>query len=131
MWAKPSENITTIQVYTDANPEMAIIAIEKTENRGPGRSFDLFVIENDCMEFFEADAVRIALTYIPENSKVLLHCDKEGDVVAIKRSYSKTQDLQAIINKIRKIETEKNLSVEYVSIPRLKNFAGRMLEKIK
>jgi hypothetical protein len=127
----PSDNISIINVYTDANPEMAIIAIEKTEKLGPERRFDLIVLENECSELFESDAVRIALTYLPENSDVLLHCDKEGDVVAIKNGKSKNPDLQNIIDKINKLEIEKNLSIEYRSIPRKQNYAGRMLDKIE
>jgi len=126
---KQSES-NIIEVYTDANPEMAIFAIEKTETRDSERLFDLFVIENKCKELFEADAIRIALTYIPENSNVLLHCDKEGDVIAIQKGKSKTLKLQTIIEKIKSIEKGKNLTVEYRSIPRKDNYAGRMLEKI-
>lgn len=124
-------NQNNIAVYTDANPEIVCIAIEKTERQtGKERRFELIVIEQKFNEFFEANAVRIALTYVPENCNILLYCDKEGDVVAIQKGKSKNSNLQTIIEKIKELEIERNLSVEYRSIPRKQNFSGRILDKI-
>lgn len=124
------DNADVINVYTDANPSFACIAIEKNEKHYTERRFDLIVIQNKCKLFFEADAVRIALTYLPDNSKILLHCDKEGDIVAIRNGKSNNNNFQEIINKIKLLEQEKNLSVEYKSIPRKKGYAGRIIDKI-
>ncbi len=118
------------EVYTDANPEMAIIAIEKTETKDSERRFELIVVENKCKLFFEVDAIRIALSYLPDNQNVLLHCDKAGDVYAIQKGKTKNLEFQTIIDQIKKIETKKNLTVEYNFIPRKQNYAGRMLDKV-
>ena len=120
-----------IEVYTDANEEVACIAIEKIEERTVSeRRFELIVIENNKDGFYEADAVRIALSYIPQNSQVLLFCDKQGDLRAIKTGKSHNIELQRIIDTIKSIEKERNLIVEYVYTHRKYNFAGRILDKI-
>lgn len=120
-----------IEVYTDANKEVACIAIEKIEERTESeRRFELIVIENYKDDFYEADAVRIALSYIPKSSQVLLYCDKQGDLHAIKTGKSHSIRLQRIIDAIKSIEKERNLKVEYTYTPRKYNFAGRILDKI-
>jgi len=120
-----------LYVYTDANEEVACIAIEKMEERTESeRRFELIVIKNNKDDYYEADAVRIALSYIPENSKVLLCCDKQGDLHAIKTGKSKSIRLQQIIDAIKSIEKERNLKVDYTHTPRKYNFAGRILDKI-
>jgi len=121
-----------IEVYTDANPKMVCIAIEKPEKRiGFERRFDLIVLDTECDEFFEANAIRLALTYIPDKSDILLHCDKEGDIVAIQKGKSSNKEFQDIITQIKTLETEKSLSIEYVSVPRKENYSGRILEKVQ
>ncbi len=123
-------NSAVINVYTDANEEMACIAIEKMAKRTESeRRFELIVTENRH-DLFEADAVRIALSFIPKNSQVQLFCDKQGDIHAIKTGKSKKVGLQKIIDNIKSLEKERNLIVDYVYTPRKFNYAGRLLDKI-
>lgn len=120
-----------IEVYTDSNPNMACIAIEKPEkNTENERRFELIVVENKCQNFFEADAVRIALEYLPKNSRSILYCDKEGDIKAIKSGKSNNNELNKIIENIKFLEKERNLIVTYEYKPRKNNYAGRMLDNI-
>lgn len=61
-------NSNVLNVYTDANEEMACIAIEKMEERTEyERKFELIVIENRD-DYYEADAVRIALSHRARDS---------------------------------------------------------------
>ncbi len=127
-----NEKSKIIEVYTDANSVRACIAIEKPDTRTEKeRKFELIVIENVTDNLFEADAVRLALNYVPENSHVRLYCDKEGDLRAIKTGIARRPNLKAIINSIKSIEKERNLKIDYQHIPRKKNFAGRILDKMK
>lgn len=127
---KRRPNSTVINVYTDANEEMACIAIEKMAKRTETeRRFELIVSENRH-ELFEADAVRIALSFIPKNSQVHLFCDKQGDIHAIKTGKSKKVGLQKIIDNIKSLEKERNLIIDYKYTPRKNNYAGRLLDKI-
>ena len=124
-------NSNIIEVYTDANEEMACLAIEKKEERTESeRRFELIVVKNNLLDFFEADAIRIALSYIPRNTQVTLYCDKQGDLHAIKTGKSQSVGLQRIIDAIKSIEKERNLIVDYIYTPRRNNFAGRILDKI-
>jgi len=126
------ESQKIIEVYTDANKFRACIAIEKPDMRTEKEQrYELIVIENKVDNLFEAEAVRLALNYVPEKSNIRLYCDKEGDLNAIKMKKASKPRLRIIIDSINSIEKERNLVVEYVSIPRKNNLAGRMLDKIR
>jgi len=121
-----------IEVYTDANEFRACIAIEKPEKRTEKeRIFKLIIIEKKVNNLFEAEAVRLASKYVPENSNIKLFCDKEGDLKAIKTGKARRPNLKAIIGHIRLIEYEKNLTVDYQYVKRKNNPAGRILNKIR
>jgi len=123
--------VKPIEVYTDSNPNMACIAIEKPEkNTENERRFELIVVENECKYFHEADAVRIALEYLPSNSRSILYCDKEGDIKAIQSGKSKNNKLKKIIEIIKFLENKRKLIITYEYKPRKENLAGRMLDKV-
>ena len=130
MKKRPKLERNLIEVYTDANPEIACIAIERIEDSTDNeRKFDLIVIKNKCDNLFEAEAVRIALNYLPENSHAILYCDKEGDINAIKNGKASKKELQTIIDDIKILEKRRRLTIDYEYTPRRKNLSGRFLEK--
>lgn len=70
---KDHMELPVIEVYTDANELRACIAIEKPSSRTETeRIFELVVIENRVDNLFEAEAVKLALHYVPEGSHIRL-----------------------------------------------------------